>query len=640
MNTAYSLVPNADNTVGDDATPVYHPQPNRQSNRILVIAILQFVTLAAVVVTLFTVWSQSNSSLPAAQHLVPTDPDAVALKPMVPEIDHSAPVSESHPVSSGLTDCTGPQLPDSIAAVVKEDNFSNNLQTLLSMVDSSSLAGAIEVIKKKLSQPPPPPSPAPAPVVVAAGPSSSIASSSATSSSFSSAPTYAATQPVECKRFPDSSEVCKYKGLCFDPPKGIFVVQDIPDAHSFSYNGFGIDWRFYEPVHDLRPIEDHRSPFDMRVLYESLPSAEFQQLLHSDDTLYLPHGHFVVPQPAVGSGGNNMFHFTTSVAMLLDPQYHNQTYGGWYPPMDDVFLVGGDGELNGWTSGFMRVLLPQSTNMHLIGTKHKRICVQDGIVYGYRRALFLGVEDAHRFRKDAFQKLGIVESPVPQKDELSFPLRVLLMNRRPGDRAIKDIDGIKSLLESDEIVRYNDGKLLPVYQRYKDAQGTVPSLFTVTLEQAIEKYDFKGQIQLWASAEVIIAPHGAGLAAVIFARTHTVLIEIPPHKYYPLLYRDMAIASGHSYFAVMGEALPTEAFVHDPNDADWCELWHGVDELNEAHCHWKYFKFSEITLDRKFFIKTVQLALETLPFDKNPQSHQHFDPIAPAWLKPYLPVKN
>jgi hypothetical protein len=123
---------------------------------------------------------------------------------------------------------------------------------------------------------------------------------------------------------------------------------------------------------------------------------------------------------------------------------------------------------------------------------------------------------------------------------------------------------------------------LAPYARYNETFGYVPAIMNVTTESAIERLSFREQIALWASADLIIGPHGAGLTAIIFARSHVPLIEVFPHKYYPSLYHDISTASGHPHFGIMGEPLPASAF--KGNDQNACELWHGIDILVSLSC--------------------------------------------------------
>jgi hypothetical protein len=56
-------------------------------------------------------------------------------------------------------------------------------------------------------------------------------------------PTQKATRHVECRRYADGSEVCKYRRLCYEPASASFLLLDAPDAARLLHEGFHIDWR-------------------------------------------------------------------------------------------------------------------------------------------------------------------------------------------------------------------------------------------------------------------------------------------------------------------------------------------------------------------------------------------------------------
>jgi hypothetical protein len=209
-----------------------------------------------------------------------------------------------------------------------------------------------------------------------------------------------------------------------------------------------------------------------------------------------------------------------------------------------------------------------------------RVCVDEGIIYGYRRTIFQGAEDAFKFRERVYQTLNITVQPRPQTERVKFPLRALILNRNTRSFVDPTPMELKQILESEEILKYRNGTLPSLYQKYKDLHPDepIPSIFDVTIEPAIEKLDFKAQVQLWASADLIISQHGAGLTNVIFARTHVPIIEAFPHKFMPTLYRDIAVLSSHGHFGIMGESVMPSVF-RGAHDREWCEMWHGADIL-------------------------------------------------------------
>src|SRR5262249_50061838 len=61
------------------------------------------------------------------------------------------------------------------------------------------------------------------------------------------------------------------------------------------------------------------------------------------------------------------------------------------------------------------------------------------------------------------------------------------------------------------------------------------------------------QIRAFAEAEVIIGPHGSGLANIVFCQKGKVVIEISPPKYVMGIFHDLATRCNLKYYLVFGE---------------------------------------------------------------------------------------
>jgi len=69
----------------------------------------------------------------------------------------------------------------------------------------------------------------------------------------------------------------------------------------------------------------------------------------------------------------------------------------------------------------------------------------------------------------------------------------------------------------------------------------------------MERYSVKEQISIASTAHTIVAPHGAGLANMIFANSNSNIIELIPDRYMTPLFKQLSIDCGHRYSVVVGK---------------------------------------------------------------------------------------
>jgi len=71
----------------------------------------------------------------------------------------------------------------------------------------------------------------------------------------------------------------------------------------------------------------------------------------------------------------------------------------------------------------------------------------------------------------------------------------------------------------------------------------------------LSQYTFKDQQQLFSSANVVIAAHGAGLANIVFCNSGTKVLEIHPARWTSLCYAHLASQVGCDYFYCNAEEV-------------------------------------------------------------------------------------
>ncbi len=73
----------------------------------------------------------------------------------------------------------------------------------------------------------------------------------------------------------------------------------------------------------------------------------------------------------------------------------------------------------------------------------------------------------------------------------------------------------------------------------------------------LETLDVETQIHIVRAADVIVAPHGAGLANIVFARPHAVVVELLMDSYVNWCFRHLAAMLNLKYDCVVGRSMGT-----------------------------------------------------------------------------------
>ena len=70
----------------------------------------------------------------------------------------------------------------------------------------------------------------------------------------------------------------------------------------------------------------------------------------------------------------------------------------------------------------------------------------------------------------------------------------------------------------------------------------------------MEEHDVAAQIAICANAELVVAPHGAGMANMIFAPRGCHVVELIPERYMVRFFWQLAVDCGHRYAVLVGRA--------------------------------------------------------------------------------------
>jgi len=167
---------------------------------------------------------------------------------------------------------------------------------------------------------------------------------------------------------------------------------------------------------------------------------------------------------------------------------------------------------------------------------------------------------------------GIPLRPVRRGESLRVRSLVLPWNIASGSGVnpaavafLRDLIPSKAVSGTRRI--YIDRRQSPV-RRLINEDELINGLHKMDIEPVrLEGLSLRAQANLLREANLVVAPHGAGLANIVWAASGTRVIELVPSGVTNWCYRHLAAASGHVYDCVLGRSHPREeipAFA-----ADW-----------------------------------------------------------------------
>jgi capsular polysaccharide biosynthesis protein len=92
------------------------------------------------------------------------------------------------------------------------------------------------------------------------------------------------------------------------------------------------------------------------------------------------------------------------------------------------------------------------------------------------------------------------------------------------------------------------------YRQIKNEKEVLKLLFEFGfVPMCLEDYSFKDQISIFSNAEIVVAPHGAGLTNIVWCRKGTKILEIFSPNYVNPCYWEITSQLGIDYFYLLGE---------------------------------------------------------------------------------------
>ena len=216
----------------------------------------------------------------------------------------------------------------------------------------------------------------------------------------------------------------------------------------------------------------------------------------------------------------------------------------WVLPPMDVLLFVGDGayplesraELKDWFRSTLDLAVQPHTNyffndaLQQLSPTHL-VCSTQGVIPGAKNKLFTGRADAAVFRQYAYQVAGL-------------PARGVLPHPRYPPRMITVLDR-----------KGMNGR--GIFNRELLIELVAATGVPYRLVSTMGSMSFAEQVELMSSTGVLIAPHGAALANIMFLPAHAVVLELFPFLMKKNTYRYLAnLLDLHYYPVYCWDLLP------------------------------------------------------------------------------------
>ncbi|MFO1064506.1 MAG: glycosyltransferase family 61 protein [Pirellulales bacterium] len=173
------------------------------------------------------------------------------------------------------------------------------------------------------------------------------------------------------------------------------------------------------------------------------------------------------------------------------------------------------------------------------------------------------VDHQAAYQMAALKLLGIPENKLIQPHyAMNVRADQIVRPSEPGTQAIRAAaDTIKQTLRREQQSDFTRGKRIYISRRDADHrkianEGELEELLTSHgfESRSFERCPFEEQVRLLASAEIIVAVHGAALANTIFAPQGTTVIEICPQRRYNIdCFPRLSHAMGNRHRSILAD---------------------------------------------------------------------------------------
>jgi capsular polysaccharide biosynthesis protein len=205
------------------------------------------------------------------------------------------------------------------------------------------------------------------------------------------------------------------------------------------------------------------------------------------------------------------------------------------------------------------------------------------LVQSGEKADLIYIQNKSRFQKESLEMLGIdaqqiintVDVAVLTAKKIILPCHQIMNGREFPSWVIQYLRD--QFLPKSEVAATPASRRIYISRRSSDRRLANETSIIDNLKDygfsaiELEKLSLKNQIRLFREAQVVISPHGSGLANLVFSSPGTIVIELFPAANVDLFYR-LSNALKLNYFYVKARNGNPSQLVRDDYKINWADL--------------------------------------------------------------------
>jgi len=195
---------------------------------------------------------------------------------------------------------------------------------------------------------------------------------------------------------------------------------------------------------------------------------------------------------------------------------------------------------SGWQDMFYHWMYEVLPRLALVQNIEGKIYIDQGKSFQRESLLFFGVDPTRIIDASKFQGVRARELIVPAFPLIPTQWACRFLKSHIPSKTTEKRRLYLSRKDADKRRVLNEIELVPILQKYGFEVATTSQL------------PFAEQVKLFASAEIVVAPHGAGLSHLAFCKKGTPVLEMFAPSYTHTCYWQVAAAAELSYHYLFG----------------------------------------------------------------------------------------